>query len=301
MTNKPLLLASVLVAASSCGDAPSHEAAVQTSTTLTLLREKNLAELLPSGEYEASGVALHGGALRVVFDNRTDVADVDVSLASAVLGPGKKSASQHEGITIATRPVARTYVLTEGAGARSEIVILAANGEVIAKEPTDISFPDADKGLEGIAWLDDIERMLVLCEANSCGIGDDSPGHGKIKSLRHEGNAWFTESVLPLPSIAAFADYSDLAVRDEGGGTYTIAVLSQESSALWLGTLTTKPLAIPTAGSVHGFPKAGGKTQYCSLEGATFLDAKTIALVSDGRKKSDACTKAEAVHVFALP
>lgn len=291
-----------MLVASCSDDETRDQNEIATSGTLTLLREKSFSDLVGSGEYEASGVVLQDGMLRVVFDNSTRVASVDVTLASAALGAGDQSASQYEGVTLATQPAKRTYVVTEGsAGGRSSILTIDERGKVVATEPTDVEFVGVDKGLEGIAWLDDVQRLLVLCEANSCGSGDVRPGHGVVRSLRHERGSWVTEATLALPELAAFADYSDLALLAEGDARWRIAVVSQESSALWLGTLTTKPLRIADAGVVYGFPTAGKKTQYCSLEGVTFLNAKTIALVSDRAKKSDDCTKAEAIHVFAIP
>ena len=295
------LLPAALAFAAACGDdVPGHD--VATSGTLTLLRERNLGELLPaSARYEASGIALHNGALRVVFDNSTDIAEVDLGLSTAALGPGTKSASQYEGITVATRPAPTTYVVKEGGpGSHSAILTLDEEGRVLTTEPTDVTSTDKGKGLEGVAWLDDIERLLVLCEANSCGTGDGRAGHGLIKSLRHEGGAWWTETTLALPALADFEDYSDLAVLADGDGRYQVAVLSQQAAALWLGSLTTRPLALSRAGAVHAFPKAAGKTQYCSLEGVTFLDRTTFALVSDRLKGDVGCSKAEALHVFAL-
>ncbi|MBX3220564.1 MAG: hypothetical protein KF795_08605 [Labilithrix sp.] len=283
-----------------CGDGRTGRG-IATDGTLTLLREKNLSELLPAtGRYEASGVALRDGALLVAFDNRTQVAEVDLALSTAKLGPGAKSASQYEGITIAARPLPRVYLVREiGAGGRGEIVTLDDLGNVAATEPTDIAF-SGNKGLEGIAWLDDVERLLVLCEASACGAGDRRAGHGLVTALRHEGTSWVTEASLPLPDVR-FDDYSDLAVLPEADGTHRIAVLSQESAALWLGTLTTRPLAILGPGVVYGFPKAADRVQYCSLEGVTFIDARTFAMASDRVEDAAGCTKGEALHVFALP
>ncbi|MDB4938446.1 MAG: hypothetical protein JWP87_5418 [Labilithrix sp.] len=301
MKPKALLVAALAVA-TSCGDGEAkngHE--VATSGTLTLLRERNLAELLPPAEhYEASGIALANGSLRVVFDNSTRVAQVDLALSTAALGPGSESASQYEGIAIATRSEAKTYVVKEGAGSQSAIVTLDEQGRLLSTEPTDLAFAAGNKGIEGIAWLDDIDRMLVLCEANSCGAGDSSRGHGLIKSVRREAGSWRTETTLALPALADFDDYSDLAVLADDDGSYHVAVVSQQAAALWLGVLTTRPLALRLPGVVYGFPKAGGKTQYCSLEGVTFLDKATFALASDHSKNSGGCTKAEAIHVFAI-
>jgi hypothetical protein len=285
----------------SCGGENARRE-IATSSTLTLVREKNLSELLPSGgRYEASGVALRNGKLSVVFDNSTHVADLDLSLSSATLGPGAKSDSQYEGITIATRPAPRTYIVKEiGADKRGAVVTLDDLGNVVATEATDISF-SGDKGLEGIAWLDDVERLLVLCEEGLCGAGGKGRNSGTIKVLHHDGSSWVTEATLNVPALADFDDYSDIAVLPESDGRYQIAVLSQETSALWLGTLTTKPLALSGPGTIYGFPKAADVMQYCSLEGVTFIDRATFAMVSDRTKDSAGCSKGEAVHVFAIP
>ncbi len=296
-----LLWFSAMVLIASCSDANTQRE-VTTSGTLALLREKSLSEVLPSeGRYEASGLALRNGSLRLVFDNSTRVADVDLALSGGILGPGAKSDSQYEGITIATRPAARTYVVKEmGAGARGMIVSLDDEGALVATEPSDITFT-GDKGLEGVAWLDELERLLVLCEEQACGERAGGPDLAVLKALRHEGGSWVTEATLSLPSLAAFDDFSDVAVIPDSDGVYRIAVLSQESVALWLGTLTTRPLAIAGPGVVYGFPRAGDGTKYCSLEGVTFIDRTTLAMASDRSKSASGCGKGEAVHVFAIP
>jgi hypothetical protein len=296
-----LWLLTALALSASCSDEKTGPEVV-TSGTLTLVRERSLSELLPTnGHYEASGIALRKGMLRVVFDNSTRVADVDLMLSAGTLGPGGKADSQYEGITIATRPASMIYVVKEiGAGGRGMIVSLDDQGALVATEPTDTTF-SGDKGLEGIAWLDDIERLLVLCEEGSCGAGDTGPGHGLLKALRHESGSWVTETTLALPALANFDDYSDVAVLPEPDGTYRIAVLSQETSALWLGALTTRPLAISGPGVVYGFPKAAAGLRYCSLEGVTFIDRTTFAIASDRHKDDRGCSKGESVHVFALP
>jgi len=289
------------LATSLCCDGRAERQEVATSGTLILLRERTLADLLSTDEHhEASGVTLADGALRVVFDDSTRVAEVDLSLTSAKLGPGARSRSQYEGITIATRPAPKTYVVREvGGDGYGVVVTIDTQGNVAATEPTDISF-QGDKGLEGIAWLDDIERLLVLCEEGSCGAGGKG-SRGMIKSLRHDRGSWVTEATLSLPARAAFDDFSDLAVSPEADGRWRVAVLSQASSALWLGTMTTRPLAFGDPGAVYGFPRDKDDVQYCSLEGVTFLDPSTFAMVSDRLSDAKGCTKAESMHVFRLP
>lgn len=299
MQPRAWLLALLAVTVLSCRE--DSEKNGEAEGTLLLLRERPFSELLsPDDEYEASGVAIVGDTLRVVFDNRTQVAEVDLSLTTARLGPGRKQRSDYEAITIATRPAPKIYIAKEvGAGGRAAIVEVDMEGRLLSTEPTDLVVDDDTKGLEGIAWLDDVERLLALCEAGSCRGGGQS--HGVINALRHEGSEWITETTLTLPGPAAFDDYSDLAVRREAEGIYRIAVLSQESSAVWLGTLTTNPLAFAGEGAVYRFPLAQGGRERCALEGVSFVDPTTIAVVSDRRKKSARCSEGQAVHVFALP
>jgi hypothetical protein len=286
-----------------CGETgTSTDQAINAAPTLTLVRERNFTDLLPAGRYEGSGVTLQQSSLRVVFDNRTEVASIDLDLSKGTLGSGNVSKSQYEGITAATRPSSRLYVVKEiGAAGRGAIVTLDETGKRVATETTDISFSDEQKGLEGIAWIEDVERLLVLCEAKSCGAKGKGTGGGMIKSLRHESDAWVTEATLDLPAKANFEDYADLAVMKESGGPYRVAVISQESSALWLGAITMSPPAIADEGVVYAFPRDAGNIVYCSLEGVTFIDRDTFALVSDIPKDTGRCTKAEAVHVFKLP
>lgn len=301
-TKRWFIAAAALVLIPSCADDKTRSS-IATSATLTLVREKNFADLLErGGSYEASGIALDGDKLRVVFDNTTSVAAIDLALSGGNLGPGARSSSQFEGITMGRRPIARTYVVKEvGARDRGTIVTLDAQGNLVATEPTDITFGNEGKGLEGVAWLDDVERLLVLCEASACGAASGRTGQGVLKALRHENNNWVTETTVALPETAGFADFSDVAVMPETGGTYRIAVLSQETAALWVGELTTAPLTLSSPGVVYGFPRAAGKVQYCSLEGVTFIDRTTFAMVSDRLKDEGGCNKGEALHVFAIP
>lgn len=66
----------------------------QTHEPLTLRAEKKLAKLYGGGidRYEASGVTLQDGALRMVLDNSSHVPTVGLDLSSGALGAGRCAA-----------------------------------------------------------------------------------------------------------------------------------------------------------------------------------------------------------------
>jgi hypothetical protein len=121
--------------------------------------------------------------------------------------------------------------------------------------------------------------------------------------LGRDAGVWKSREVLSLPTSVDFDDYSDLAVRALDGGTYTLAVLSQQSSAVWLGTLGTAPFAISAGGTRYDLPRtSSGKLAYCNAEGLAFVDAKLLAIASDKTDQSGDCKDHdESIALFALP
>lgn len=293
-----------------CSD-PSESTPVSGSGVLQLVRESKLSKLLPDqgNEWEASGVHARSGFLYVVFDNMTSIGIVNVSLSEGSLAPGGElKNSQYEGITYDDHGTPHFYVVKETDGDtvfRGRIIQLDDNLANSSSEDTDAIFDDPNTGLEGIAWLwaHEADYLLALCEANGCGNGDTSAGHGRVKVLKQDDDMWITKAILEIPSSAGFLDYSDIALRDRGDGTASVAIVSQRSSAMWLGTVAQDPWRFADSGAVYEFPKtAGGSVQYCDVEGVTFLDDKTFAMVSDKTSGGDACrNKDESVHVFKLP
>lgn len=142
--------------------------------------------------------------------------------------------------------------------------------------------------------------MLALCETNDCKDGGNGSGRNPTCSRAPPGPGRLAK--CSLPASADFEDYSDLALLDTGGGTYAVAVLSQKSSAVWIGTLGTSPLALAPGGTRYDLPRDGDRTAYCSAEGITFLDATTFAIVSDRSTDGGPCADhAEAIAIFARP
>jgi hypothetical protein len=301
----PLLALAALASCSSSSKEPKISSVPSGASKLELVREQKLSTLIasPLAHLEASGVTRLGDALYVVFDNTEQIGVVDLGLTNGSLLPGAPVDSQYEGI--ANDGASRLWVVEEMDGdKRARIFATDPSASGVTSEATDVAF-SGKKGIEGIAWVATAsgEYLLAQCEGNFCADDDTKPGNGRIFVLRVDGGAWTTQARLDVPAAALFADYSDLALRARGDGSYTVAIVSQESSALWIGTLSTSPWALYGPGAVYAFPRdANGDVAYCTIEGVSFLDATTLVMVSDKAGDGDACAaKSEAIHVFTVP
>ena len=280
---------------------------LESAIRLQLVSEKKLSKLLPKKDvYEASGVVASGGELYVASDNLLEIAAIDTALGAGRLGPGDDSESQYEAITATDD--GRFFAMIESASAtdaRSAIAELDSNTALVSQAFTDMTFDHLNKGFEGVAWLRvaSTEFLLALCENNSCKDDDSPVGEGRVKVLSLVDGVWATQASLKLPESVAFLNYSDLAIRDNGDGSFTAAVVSHKSSALWLGKLTTSPWALTGPSTFYVFPRsAEGTVQYCSVEGITFLGPSVLAAVSDKSDGSAPCTdEEESIHIFQLP
>ncbi|MET0794752.1 MAG: hypothetical protein ABW061_24750, partial [Polyangiaceae bacterium] len=261
------------------GDASVADGRTLTSALgLRMVSEKKLSKLLPKKDvdhYEASGIVASGGMLYVASDNLTEIAAIDTSLGDGKLGPGDASESQYEAITATDD--GRFFAMIErvsDSDARAEVAELDSDTALLDRAFTDTSFDHVNKGFEGLAWLRvaGTEYLLALCENNDCKDDDSPAGEGRVKLLAQADGVWTTRESLKLPESVAFLNYSDLALRDNGDGSFAAAIVSHKSSALWLGKLTTAPWALSGPSSFYVFPRANeGVVQYCSVEGITFL------------------------------
>jgi hypothetical protein len=308
---------------------------------LQLVRETKISALnvpaLPHNQYEASGVVYQGGFLYVVFDNSYRILKVhpDTGWTSPSLTSVTSDGdSQYEAITFDAHNTQNFYAMVESA---------PSNGLNLGKldkytsqlsgpsgEWTNITFPVANKGFEGAAWLWSCpngsagnDYMLSLCEGNNC-TNSSQTGNGKIKILQQviSGStiSWnlIQNGTVSIPATANFGDYSDIALYPpypstndcpglggNGTGLYKVAIVSQESSQLWVGTFNAKTWSFQGNGTVYDFPKGqSGETVYCNVEGVTFLSSNQIAVASDAKKtdQSDACAaKDQSLHIFNIP
>ena len=76
--------------------------------------------------------------------------------------------------------------------------------------------------------------LLGLCEGNRCqgGAAGRVPGGGRIHVFQRGRHHWDRVAKIRLPETVLFVDYSGIAVNGD-----RIAVVSQVSSALWVGNL----------------------------------------------------------------
>jgi hypothetical protein len=298
------VVAVALFGAAACSNAPAPEAGGGLSGVLVLVRERKVRELVgPSlDHYEASGVAARGGQLFVAFDNASALAAVDAGLGGGALGGDPGGDSQLEGLAFDPEGGGRFYGVTEAGGsfgAGAQIVEFDAAGAFVSSARVDVAFADDNFGFEGLASLRSggEHYLLALCQKGGCGEGDG----GQIRVLRREGEAWAAAGALAVPAGADFDDYSDLALFDEGG-EIRAAIVSASAARVWLGALDREPLGLRGPGVVYDLPRGPGGAKYCTIEGVTFLDGRTLAMASDRSDGSDACKATdESVHVFALP
>lgn len=282
---------------------------------LELLEEAKISELLPgvAGQrFEASGVVARDGWFYVIFDNSTNIGCIRDGL-HAIEG-NRLIEQSREGITgyedIAYDPVTnRFYLLIE---------VLPHFGKLVAKvEEYDeqfryiasgwLDFPldHPNKGLEGLTCIHQADQtyLLGLCEGNRCrgGAAGRKPGGGRVHIFRKEQDRWDHVGTMRLPKSLLFEDYSSLAVVDD-----RIAVVSQASSAAWIGKFSSASWEVVDEGNVYRFPVDDkGKMLYCNIEGISRVDAARFVVVSDKAKVKEqskrCCAKEMSIHVFKTP
>jgi hypothetical protein len=274
--------------------------------TLQLVRERKISQIIPisgQNDYEASGVQLRGGLLYIVFDNMTKIGRVALDLNSGSYASGGSSSdqSQYEGITFDDHVTPHFYVVEERTDARVVQYDDVASGGSASDQSTNVTFSSSNKGFEGLAWLRryNNDYLLGLCEGFDCTSSSGSPGgRGVIRVMAQNGSSWVADPTpLRLPSAVRFNDYSDIALLPNHDGTYQVAVTSQESKSLWIGRLSATSWSFLDDGTVYPLPSS----DYCNIEGVTFLSPTRVALVSDMGDPDTSCNnKDEMVHIFDL-
>jgi len=292
--------------------------------TLKLIRETRIEALAPPepgvNRYEASGVLSRDGNLTIVLDNSPRFLELgdtldrvgrwlgDAEGYGMTSGPRDGRLEGFEGIA---RPDPEHYLLLAEALKRDDdwrawVVAWQPNDPAgletrkLRLEPT---FKSGNKGLEGLAFLKLGDRQLLigLCEAPGGDKGKKGPGTLHIHQLDDSGARFLGKTTLP--ASVQFDDYADLAISGD-----RMAVVSQESATVWIGTWTEGPDGLPTPvapGQLYSLPKGpDGEEVYCNLEGIDFIDQDTLVLVSDKAKSEQpkVCReKDQSVHVFGIP
>jgi hypothetical protein len=284
--------------------------------TLELVRESKIADLLPGegiGRWEASGVQARGQYLYVIFDNLPHIARFHGSLRAGhrhnILVRQRGEAADFEDITY--HPGDRRFLIINEArshpenGFRPAIEEYDEDLRYLDRATVDFPLESENKGMEGVVHVrrgaDDY--ILGLCEGNRCrgGAKGRKPGGGRIQIFQKADGGWRHRGTIKLPKSVQFEDY---AAVDVAGNR--IAVVSQASSALWIGTFEDDSWSFVDDGTVYPFPPDdNGDRAYFNIEGVAWLAADKIAAVSDKRKKGDqpkaAKIKDQSIHIFRIP
>jgi hypothetical protein len=282
--------------------------------SLVLLREAKIRDLLGSevdSRFEASGVLAHAGAFYVIFDNLPDIGRIEPALTPGV---GKCALIRQPPGPLGYEDIAydahsrRFFVLIESVRTPSgeymaKVQEFDEDFQLRASRWLDFAFDRPNKGLEGLTCLRRAGRsyLLGMCEGNDCqgGKAGERPGGGRIQVFAEDGDRWSRVATIRLPGTLWFADYSSLSVHDR-----RMAVVSQESSAMWVGMLEPSTWDICGTGSVYRFPRDHrGRIAYGNVEGVSWTGPDEVVVVSDKAKPGHRRSrqKDQSIHVFTLP
>ena len=292
------------------------QSALPAAPPLRLVAEHKLAELLGpelGQRWEASGVCLAAGQLCVIFDNSPHVLRLPLPPWSG--GPSVELIRQrgegigYEDLASAPDPL-RFFLLIESdlyapGVFQARIETFDADFRYLETAWVDFPLERANKGLEGLAFVQrgGQEYLLALCEGNKCrgGALGRRPGGGRIHLLQKKDGQWARVAKLKLPKSLRFEDYSSLDLVDD-----RIVVVSQASSALWVGQLQPDSWSFVDNGQVFVFPPdEQGQPVYCSVEGVAWLAPRQVVVVSDrakpGEQPKKCRDKDQSIHIFDLP
>ncbi len=283
---------------------------------LRLVTQRKLAELLgPASRgslYEASGVIVAGKYCYVALDNIRRVARIAPHLRPRSADHGwagrVRYGEGYEAITYS--PAKRRFYLLIEAQKHPDGTLKGVIEEYDdawqfkIRRWIDVPLKKRNTGFEGLASVEwrGQQYLLALCEGNKCRDSHTKKkrGKGRIHVLERHGEVWTSVGRIKLPKAAAFKDYADMALAGD-----RIAVVSQESSRVWIGRLRRGDWTIAGNGQVYDLPRTKkGKKQYFTVEGISWLSPRALVAVSDKAKKRhpDRGTKTDqSIHIFRIP
>lgn len=288
-----------------------------TATTLSLVREVKISDLMPrgrrSGRYEASGVLVKDGQYFVVFDDRSEIgrfsADLRPCETNGLFGTAREDVG-YEGITY-NAAKQRYYLLVEARkhaeGCYKASILEYDDAFKYRKERVvDFRFRSGNKGFEAVAHVrrSGQDYLLALCEGNKCKCGSKGrkPGGGRVQLFEKRRKRWAHAGTIALPAILPFVDYSGMSI-DQG----RVAIVSQVNSMLWVGRFDSADWTWRDAGRIYRFPRSEeGEILYGNVEGVAWVSPTRVVTVSDRRKKKNQpdkrlSDKDQSIHVFDIP
>jgi len=299
-----------------------HPPAVQ----LRLEHEAKLVDLVEpldgaaGRRLEASGVLAKDDGFYVIFDNLPDIVRLGPGLVAGV--PENRFFTQERREATGFEDIAydpgsdRFFALIEALPVRSETYqakVQQFDGSLRYLRSDWLDFPlaDANKGLEGLTCLRRNGRtcLLAMCEGNRCrgGSAGRRPGGGRIQVFTEAGprGGWVHTGTIRLPRALEFEDYSGISLVGD-----RLAVVSQASSALWVGRLCRNGSdvidEVADEGTVFRFPTdSRGRTVYRTVEGVSWLGDDRVVVVSDkvkpGSGEGSGRAKDQSIHIFTIP
>ena len=278
--------------------------------------EAKMFDILPGSpdpRLEASGVLATDEMFYVIFDNLPHIACIGPELSPAASGNhmivaerGLRSGFED----IAHDPHAgRFFVLIESLPRGLGLFMAAvqeydANFRYTGRAWLHFPLDRPHKGLEGLTCVrrDGQAYLLGLCEGNRCKGGAEGrvPGGGRVQVFRRGDSQWDRVATIRLPETVLFQDYSGIALANG-----RIAVVSQESSALWIGNLAPDSWEFTDAGMSYALPRsADGSIVYGTAEGVSWMAPDQVVMVSDKAKpgQDPRCrAKDQSIHIFRIP
>jgi hypothetical protein len=290
-----------------------------TATFLELVQEARIGELLKGAgdkRYDASGVHLMDGYLHIIFDDNPRLLRLRLDWyhtgEAPVLLDLKGTGDGYEDITYQSS-TKRWYCLIEAAETKSGVYMPRVDEfdesfSFIKSCWLDFPLKAGNKGFEGLSTLRFAgnDYLLGLCEGNDCKSGSAGvkPGKGRIQVFRRAAENWEHAGTIRLPKAARCKDYSSLDFRNG-----CLTVISQASSALWVGRIRAQPAGLEDLfegdGRLFLFPRDDkGRIMYCNPEGVTWAGNDRLVVVSDKGKadQPNRCArKDQSIHIFRIP
>ena len=263
---------------------------------LELVTEAKVFDILEgvlSPRLEASGVLAKDGMFYVIFDNLPHIARIDPAISAAA--EGNSIIWQDQGHRSGFEDIAhdpwngRYYVLIESLprGRRrymAKVQEYDAGFGYTGQAWLDFPLDRPNKGIEGLACVrrQGQTYLLGLCEGNRCRGGAEGriPGGGRVHVFRPGPHQWERLATIRLPETVLFEDYSGIAVSGD-----RVAVISQVTSALWIGRLDPARWEVTDAGTTYLLPRnIDGEIIYGTAEGVSWIAPDHLVMVSDKAK-----------------
>jgi hypothetical protein len=125
-------------------------------------------------------------------------------------------------------------------------------------------------------------------------------GGGRIHVFRKGAKQWERVGKIKIPKAVQFEDYAGLDILGD-----TVVVVSQATSALWVGEMHTDDWTFVNDGVVYQFPTdEKGKVIYGNVEGVSWMSPTEVVVVSDKFKAAQQPKRCEEkdqmIHIFEM-